>query len=337
MRDQVSSRGGRTGRYFRGVIVAVVAAALALPTTPAAAEGHVETFVAFDPAAGEFPEGIAVGKRGSVYVSLIPANQIRRIAPSGAQSVVAEFDVPGLGPAGLAVNATGTIYVAVSSLNLATRETDPATRGVYRVLEDGTSERLPGTGAMLFPNDVTLDKRGNVYATDTSGGAVWRISRRGSAEVWADHPLLKGSGAFGFGFPIGANGIALRHNTIIVANTERGLLVAIPIEPDGSAGAPTVLAESPALVGTDGIALDVHGNIYAGIGVQNRIVRIAGDGYIVTLATAEDGLNQPSTVAFGTGRSERKTLFVANFSLLSPAPTPAVLKLPVGEPGQPKP
>ena len=43
---------------------------------------------------------------------------------------------------------------------------------------------------MLFPNDVTLDKRGNVYATDTSRGAVWRISPRGSAEVWADHPLL---------------------------------------------------------------------------------------------------------------------------------------------------
>ena len=105
---------------------------------------------------------------------------------------------------------------------------------------------------MLFPNDVTLDKRGNVYATDTSRGAVWRISPRGSAEVWADHPLLKGSGAFGFGFPIGANGIALRHNTIIVANTERGLLVALPIEPDGSAGAPTVLAESPALVGPMG-------------------------------------------------------------------------------------
>ena len=322
---------------LRGVIIAVVAAALTVPSAPAAAEGHVETFVAFDPAAGEFPEGIAVDKRGNVYVSLIPANQIRRIAPSGAQSVVAEFDAPGLGPAGLAVNAKGTIYVAVSSLNLATRETDPATRGVYRVLEDGTSERLPGTGAMLFPNDVTLDKRGNVYATDTSRGAVWRISPRGSAEVWADHPLLKGSGAFGFGFPIGANGIALRHNTIIVANTERSLLVALRIEPDGSAGAPTVLAESPALVGTDGIALDVHGNIYAGIGVQNKIIRIDGDGSIVILATAEDGLNQPSTVAFGTGRSERKTLFVANFSLLSPAPTPAVLKLPVGEPGQPKP
>ena len=117
---------------LRGVIIAVVAAALTVPSAPAAAEGHVETFVAFDPAAGEFPEGIAVDKRGNVYVSLIPANQIRRIAPSGAQSVVAEFDAPGLGPAGLAVNAKGTIYVAVSSLNLATRETDPATRGVSR-------------------------------------------------------------------------------------------------------------------------------------------------------------------------------------------------------------
>ena len=42
---------------LRGVIIAVVAAALTVPSAPAAAEGHVETFVAFDPAAGEFPEG----------------------------------------------------------------------------------------------------------------------------------------------------------------------------------------------------------------------------------------------------------------------------------------
>jgi hypothetical protein len=85
------------------------------------------------------------------------------------------------------------VIVAVSSLNLATSGDRPIDPGVYRVLENGTSERLPGTGAMLFPNDVTLDKRGSVYATDTSGGAVWRISRRGSARSGRTIPCSRGA------------------------------------------------------------------------------------------------------------------------------------------------
>jgi sugar lactone lactonase YvrE len=325
------------GRGVQGIVVAVLAGALAVPSGIAGADSHVETFVAFDPAAGEFPEGIAVDKKGNVYVSMIVLRQIWKIDPSGAQSVLAGFDVPGMGPAGLKVDAAGTVYTAVAALNLETGETDPATRGVYRVGPDGTTQRLPGTGAIVFPNDVALDKRGNVYATDTARGQVWRIPRGGPAELWAQGPLLEGDGRFGFPFPIGANGIAFRHNRMIVGNAERGLLVEIPIEPDGSAGAPTLLADSPALVGADGIALDVHGDVYVGVGVQNTVVRVGGDGSIDTLATADDGLNQPSTIAFGTGIGDRKTLFVLNFSIFSPAPTPAVLKLEVGQPGQPVP
>jgi len=321
----------------RRLIVTAVAAALAVPGGLAAASSHVETFVAFDASKGEFPEGIAVDKTGNVYVSMIVLNQIRKIDRDGAQSVVTTFDVPGLGPAGLTVDPTGTVYAAVGAASPSTLETDPAYRGVYRVRADGTNQRLPRTGAMLFPNDVTLDKRGDVYATDTAGGAVWRIPRDGSAELWADHPLLKGDGRFGFGFPIGANGIAVRHNTVIVANTERGLLVEIPIESDGRAGSATVLAESPALVGADGIALDVLGSVYVGINPQNTVVRVGDDGSIATLATADDGLNQPSTLAFGTTAGAQKTLFVANFSLFSPSPTPGVLKLRVGVPGRPLP
>jgi hypothetical protein len=124
---------------------------------------------------------------------------------------------------------------------------------------------------------------------------------------------------------------------IIVANTERGLLVEVPVMPDGSAGTPSVLAESPLLIGVDGIALDVHGDVYAGIGVQNLVIRVSGDGSVRTVATGEDGLNQPSTLAFGTVESHQQALFVANFSLFSPQPTPGVLTLRVGVPGMPLP
>lgn len=320
----------------RVALLVALVVAFAVPGALASASGHVRTVVTFDPAAGEFPEGIAVDKTGDIYVSMILLDEIRRIDPSGTQHVVARFS-PGTAPGGLAIDASGALYVAASALDLQTGQTDPELRGVYRVGRDGIPTRLPGSGDIPFPNDVTLDKRGNVYATDTSGGAVWRIPRGGSAELWAQDPLLEGDGSFGFGFPIGANGIAVRHNRVVVANTEGGLLVTIPIEPGGGAGDPTLLARAAALVGADGIAFDVLGSVYVASAAQNTVVRVAPDGSIETLATADDGLNQPSTLAFGAGRLDRRALFVANFSLFSPEPTPGVLTLPAGSPGQPVP
>lgn len=318
--------------FIAGLVIALLAVASGIAT----AAGHVQTLVAFDPATGEFPEGIAFDKTGNIYVTLLPRDEFRRIDPSGAQDVVTFF-AAGTHPAGVVVDARGVAYVAGSGLDFATFGTDEALRGVYRVERDGTTSRLPGSEAIEFPNDLTLDQRGNLYVTDTFGGAVWRIPPGGAAQLWAQHELLEGDGSFGLGFPIGANGIALRGNRLVVATTERGLLVDIPVNPDGSAGTPTTLAQAPELVGTDGIAVDVHGNVYAGVGGQDALVRVDNDGSIGVLATAEDGLNQPATLAFGTGRRDHKTLFVTNFAIFSPEPTPGVVTVDVGVPGRPVP
>lgn len=317
------------------IFAVTLLALMAFLTAGAAADGHVDAVVAFDPAAGEFPEGIAADKTGDLYVSMFLRDQIRRVDPTGAQTVFAQL-IRGAAPAGMKLTPSGTLYVAASGFNLATGQTDPATRGVYQVGRDGSVERMPGTDAISFPNDLALDNRGNLYVTDPTAGAVWRIDRHGAVERWADDPLLRGTGAL-LGFPYGANGIAFSQSRLIVSNTERGLLVTIPIEPAGEAGEPTVLASSPLLIGADGIALDVHGNVYAAVNGQNTLVAVRVDGSIDVLATAADGLNQPSAVAFGTGSRDHKTLFVVNFAVFSPSPTPGVLAVTVGVPGQPLP
>jgi sugar lactone lactonase YvrE len=291
----------------------------------------IQTVVSFDPSAGQFPESLTVDKTDDVFVSLInPVADILELRPNGDSSVVAHFDVGGFGPLGVKVDPSGTLYVAVSSF-------DPATRGVYRVRPDGTSTRLPGTDGMAFPNDLALDKQGNIYATDSIAGAVWRIPRGGSAEIWFQSPLLEGTGSLGLGFPLGANGIAIRNGQMIVANTEGGRIVRIPILHDGSAGVGATIADGSSLVGVDGIALSVHGNIYAAVNSQNTLVRLSSAGSIDTLATAADGLDNPSSLAFGSGKGDRQSLFVDNFSVFSASPHPGVLKAAVGEPGQPIP
>jgi sugar lactone lactonase YvrE len=309
---------------------ALAAVALVVPVAVAGAAVDVEVVIDYDLAAGEQPEGVVVDKRGDVFVSVSPLGQIRKIDRDGNETLLAQLVPPGsgFGPLGLAVDAPGNIYAAVNTFN-------PATAGLYKVARDGSFARLPDTGAIAFPNGVTLDKRGNLYVTDTTLGAVWRVPARGGpAAIWFQSPLLVGTGEFEFGFLLGANGIAFRQNEIVVGNTEKASLIRIRINPDGSAGAVSVLAESPALSGVDGLAFDVHGNVWAAVISQSTIVRVSPSGAITTVATAADGLDWASSIAFGkTG-----DLWAVNFAIGPPGgPGPALLRLAVGVKGQPVP
>ena len=307
------------------VLLAVTAvAALLLPATAAHA-AEIETLVSFDAAAGELPEGVAIDARGNIFVSLTaPVSEIRRIAPDGEQTTLVDLGIGGFGPLGLAVDARGNVYVAAASF-------DPATQGVYRVTPDGTATRLPGTEDIAFPNGLAFDQRGNLYVADSTG-AVWRIPRGGEAEVWSDDPLLVGDGSAGAGVPIGANGITYRNGEILVGNTDLGRLIGIPVLPDGSAGEATVLVDDPAIFGIDGLTVDARGTVYACVIAQSTIVRIQGDD-IETLATATDGLNNASSLVFGQGPRDHRSLYAVNFSAFSAAPTPSLFRLPVGVPG----
>jgi len=326
-----STRRRRSLTRTSAIVTCTVVLAVMLSGGTAWASVPIETVVAFNAATGEFPEGVAVDNTGNVYVSLIePVGDVVKFSPDGSRTVLAHFAAANFGPLGLATDNSGNIYVADATF-------DASSAGVYRVTPDGTSTRLTGTGPMQFPNGVALDKRGNVYATDSATGAVWRIPPGGSGEIWFQGPLLEGTGALGLGLPIGANGIAFRNGQILVANTEGAKLVSIPVLPDGSAGSPTVMAEGSDLFGSDGIALGVLGDVFVAVNPQNTLVRVASDGSVTTLASAADGLESPASLAFGAGRGDRKSLYVTNFALFSSPAHPALLKVGVGEPGAPLP
>ena len=299
-------------------------------------DGQLETVVLYDPWIGELPEGIAVDKVGTLFVTLAPLGQIRKIAPDGSESVFATLDPfitpPAVGAIGLAVDAPGNVYACLMSGN-------PATHGVWRISRDGYSQnRLPGTEQILFPNALAFDKVGNLYVTDLIMGAVWRIPPHGTAEVWVQDALLEGNWSLGLGLPLGANGIVYRHGEGWVANTEGARIVRIPVLKDGTAGALEVIVEDPILYPTDGIALDVHGDIYA-VTSTGMLLRLSFDGgNSDVLATAADGLDEPASLAFGTGKGNRKSLYCTNFAFLQNGGAgPSVMKIGVGVPGLPLP
>jgi sugar lactone lactonase YvrE len=321
------------------IILVVIMVLTALSITTVLAGDNVETLFTFNSALGELPEGVTVDKVGNVFVGLAPLSKIIKFSPDGEVMDFAYLPSPtpfGLGLLGLAVDAPGNVYAGLAS-------GDANTQGVYKIYPNGSSERLPGTDAITFPNALAFDNRGNLYVTDTIFGAVWRIPPGGSAQLWVHDETLVGFILPDPGappFPIGANGIAYRHGSIFVANSTEAQIVRIPVMKDGSAGTPEIFIKDPAqLTPLDGIALDVHGNIYGLVIAQSKLVRIDAESKeITTLATAANGLDFPASLAFGSGMGYRQSVFVTNFAIGPPGGTgPALLNVEVGTPGLPLP
>ena len=208
----------------------------------------------FDRTLGENPEGVAVDKTGNVYVSINPLGQVWKFAPDGSKSLLVDFGSPGA--AGLAVDAMGNVYVARGLMYL----------GVWKVDRHGDATLVPGTDQIVLANALAFDHNGNLYVSETfslddpapyaceltgggvspggyGDGGIWVVPRGRTAELWLRDPVLSGGCHFPIPYPVGANGIAYRHGSIYVNNTETAQVLRIPVQRDGSAGLPSVFAQ----------------------------------------------------------------------------------------------
>jgi sugar lactone lactonase YvrE len=290
-------------------------------------EGGSNIVVAFDASLGEFPEGVAIDREGDLLVSIAPLGQVRKIGSDGSQSVLATLGAPAFG---LAVDRSGDVYAAVASF-------DPATHGVWRIDRDGNSQRLAGSEDIVFPNAIALSPaQKTLYVTDSVLGAVWRIELGDAAQLWTRHSLLQGTGIIRpDGLPLGANGIVFHGHALFVAVTEGARIVRIPVQPDGSPGEPAVFAAAPQLFTVDGLGADERGDLYAVIIGFHQVIRISRDGSeMTTIATADDGLDFPASIAFGRRERPGLVAFVTNFAVRPSAhperPGPGVVRIPVG-------
>jgi sugar lactone lactonase YvrE len=314
------------------------------------------------------PEGIAVDDDGTIYLSNRyetdggRASEILRLGDDGRLEVFATFgttDVPGAnGILGLAI-CDGDVYAA-----LATRV--DATHGLWKISRNGQSSvRLPGSEQMVFPNALTFDHEGRLYVTDSTG-AIWRFRPEDRGEpgiVWAVHELFAPFADFDpIVLPVGeelvplplpgANGIAfVPPHHLYVANTERGLLLRLAIQADGSAGELEVAAGDSLnpytpLLTIDGIAADAQGRIHAvvpgfpilglfGVPAASPLVMFdpASDELSFTVtdpAVAFGFLHTPLSLSAGRLPGDESTVFVANsglFADLIPGPGPGIAQV----------
>jgi hypothetical protein len=90
-----------------------------------------------------------------------------------------------------------------------------------------------------------------------------------------------------------------------VSNTDQGTIIRFPIQGDGTAGSPTIVASG--LVGIDDFAFLSDGGIVAAMNAPNKVVLIGRHGSITTLADSANGTENPTTVLI-RGRD----IYVAN-------------------------
>jgi sugar lactone lactonase YvrE len=349
---------------WRWVLLPIVMMATAASNGKNTSAVPAGLFPAFLPMPGVMASGVALDKVGNVYVSVregvgdVMYGDIWKYSPSGERSLFAEI---GSGEIyGLAASANGDLYVAMGRIG--------SNKGVYKVDREGQVELLPGSDQIVFANAIAFDDRGTMYITESHSGTppaygpggIWRIPPGGQAELWLRDALLTGISIVGY--PIGANGIAFSHGYLYLTNCAPGLVLRIPVWPDGSAGGIEVwatlqevpespLAWSPLPLMADDIRLDVDGNVYVAVVSRSAVVRISAlDRSQETIAafllpSSGSSLSAPldfsASLAFGTGKAERTNLFVTNLGLGAlnvpqlPWPGPGLVKIDTGVPGQP--
>src|SRR5689334_12747852 len=327
----------RTGRSVAAFVVA--AAVVFVTAGAAAAQATVHVVVAFDESKGQNPEGIAIARDGTLYVSVSPLGDVWRIPPRSTRpQPFAHVDgiTPGsdFGLLGLAVDTFGNVYGAVQSAN-------PDANGVWR-FDKGTGDatRLPGTSGIGIANGLAFDKQMNLFVTDSARGVIWRIPWGGTASIWAHDPALTGNGSLNLGVPLGVNGLAIQRGVLTVTNTERRTVLQIP-KVGGQPGAVSVLATLPTGDNPDGVQMDVFGDAFVAMNLANAIGEVSPSGSMRVVASGGP-LDFPSSVVFGTARGYRMSIFGVNFSIsenfgLPSGPGPGVFVFNAGVPGWPMP
>ncbi|HSB11000.1 MAG TPA: NHL repeat-containing protein [Blastocatellia bacterium] len=224
-----------------------------------AADGRVTTFAGngnagfkdgkADQAEFDGPIGIAVDKRGNVFVADTYNDRIRKISSDGNVITMAGTGSPGFSdgdasiaqlntPAGVAIDDSGNIFVADTG-NDAIRRI--SAKGEVSTIAGRSAETTGESAALRHPIGLAVTHDGFVFATEAS--RVIRIAPDGSAEAYAGGRQGFAEGAGARARFSGPAGIAIdREGNLFVADALNYLIRQITPDATGSAEAAPIAA-----------------------------------------------------------------------------------------------
>jgi sugar lactone lactonase YvrE len=278
--------------YFRRIVsLSLLAIAGVTTSMTASAQLSDPTIIAhFDISTQQQPENIKVEPDGSAVVTFNRARQVARVSTNGTVTILATLTAPASGAAaasGIVRANDGTLYVNYNA---------GALSSIWRIPPKGGSPAqfaaLPDVAAL---NGLAIDEsESNLYITDSTNGAVWKISLHGTtgaASLWTQGAPLQRSGSA----PQGANGIKVHNGAVWVSNTAQGTLMSIPVNKDGTAG--TITTKATGLTAIDDFAFTGSGDVVAAQNFVSEVSIVYQDGSHVTVLTSSDGLSNPTSIA----------------------------------------
>lgn len=250
--------------------------------------GGVERFATL-PEGSPNPEGIAADKHGNIYVATFSLN--------GAEQSIHIFrrdgrlrttiPLPGVLPLGLAFGPGPTpndrehLYVADFGNGRVLRFEPPFTASSTAAQ---SFQVCDGAGAGCGLNALAFDDDGDLYASDSFGGRIFKIELPGgTSSVFFEHPTPDGinllaPGSHGFP-PFGANGLAFKDNALFIANTADDRILKLDLTPPLTHTSLTTFAES--INGADGILFDDKGRLWVAANQGDEVVALNEDGRVV--------------------------------------------------------
>lgn len=267
-----------------------------------------------------FLENIAIDPQGTIFVTSYEEGKIYRITPSGECKEFANING---NVAGMVVDRLGNLVVAAVI--------DSQGSAIVQIDATGVVETLVTLPDALFLNGMTHLKGDRYLVADSYKGAIWEVDVIAkSAYIWLQDNLLTRSDSNN-PFPA-VNGIKIYNNSLFASNTQRQLLIRIPLAENSTPKVPEVFLTN---VNLDDFAFDVRGNLYGTTHIYNSVIQISPEKQIVTIAKAEQGMTGSTALAFGRGEKNRTSIYVTtNGGMSLPLPTgvePAkVVRLEVG-------
>jgi gluconolactonase len=241
---------------------------------------------------GDFLEGPAFDKNGNLWMVSIESGEIQEVSPNGTCKTVTNTHGQ---PQGLKFSKDGRLFGVDRKRGVFWLDT--RTGKVHDYMRYYNNENFHG------PNDLIFDKTGGIYFTDPWGTSP--LNPRGGVYYVSPEPEKKITRiANNLAFP---NGIALSpdEKTLYINDFNNQRVLAVPIISPGVINAGFAHVFGGTLAGgwgTDGEAVDSHGNLYVAHYGAGEVVVIDPDGFMIgTIPLPASAGNQTTNVAFHGG------------------------------------
>ena len=172
---------------------------------------------------------------------------------------------------------------------------------VHYISPNGSARAVDHSAVTWSTNDLVVSPEGRTYVD------LYRLTDNG---IDGDIAVLDSDGAArivatGLAVPNGL-GFLPGGGTLVASETRGSRILAFPVEPDGSLGAPDVFADLGPSRHPDGLCVDTAGAVWVGCYDTSEFLRVVAGGEVTDRIVVEDGW----AIAPALGGSDGRTLYM---------------------------